>query len=414
MSKFRLAHLGLLAALIGLNVAPVFVDGAATAYAADTVRPEIGKPLQAAGDDIKKGKYKEALAKIHDADAVGNRTPYENYMIEYLRAAAAQGAGDRETAAKSYEAVIASGKVTGAAQTTMIKTVATLYYGAGDYPKAITWLNKAISEGGDDAQTRGLLVQAYFSSGDVARAYKETQAQVNADEKAGRVPSEEALSMLQSCAYKLNDKAGEAAALEKLVTFHPTKSAWVKVLNRLSSKSGFNDTRLGLDVFRLKMAIGAVTSTADLTNMVELTLQAGYPAEAVKVINFANKTGAFGSGDQAARQKRLQTMAENKAKEDAAALAQNEAKAKDGNDLVNVGYDYVTNGQADKGIPLMEQGIAKGDLAHPDEAKLHLGIAYLQADKKAKGLQALKGVHGTDGTGDLAHYWTLVANHPVN
>jgi len=63
MSKFRLAHLGLLAALLGLNVAPVLL-GASAAYAADAVRKEIGTPLQAATDDIKKGKYKEALAKV--------------------------------------------------------------------------------------------------------------------------------------------------------------------------------------------------------------------------------------------------------------------------------------------------------------------------------------------------------------
>jgi hypothetical protein len=63
MYKFRFAHLGLLAALLGLNVGPAFL-GASTAYAAESLRPEVGKPLQAATDDIKKGKYKDALAKV--------------------------------------------------------------------------------------------------------------------------------------------------------------------------------------------------------------------------------------------------------------------------------------------------------------------------------------------------------------
>ncbi len=67
MSKFRLAHLGLLAALLG-QAAPVFL-GASTAYAADSLRPEVGTPLKAAQDDIKKGKFKEALAKVHEAEA---------------------------------------------------------------------------------------------------------------------------------------------------------------------------------------------------------------------------------------------------------------------------------------------------------------------------------------------------------
>jgi len=57
--------------------------------------------------------------------------------------------------------------------------------------------------------------------------------------------------------------------------------------------------------------------------------------------------------------------------------------ARDGNALVNVGFAYVSGGQFDTGIPMMEQGIAKGGLRRPDEAKLHLGIAYLSAGRKA-------------------------------
>jgi Tfp pilus assembly protein PilF len=71
-------------------------------------------------------------------------------------------------------------------------------------------------------------------------------------------------------------------------------------------------------------------------------------------------------------------------------------------------------GQFDKGIALMEQGIDKGDLKHPDDAKLHLGMAYLQADKKSKALQTFKAVQGTDGTSELAHLWAIAATHPLN
>jgi hypothetical protein len=418
MSQFRLAHLGLLAALLGLNMAPVFV-GASTAYAADStsLRPEIGKPLQAAQEDIKKGKYKDALAKIHDAEAVSGRTSYEGYMIDYMRAAAAQGAGENELAAKSYEAVINSGHVTGAAQTKIVQVLAEMYYRAGEYPKAIVWLTRYISEGGDDPSMRSLLINAYYGNNEFARAGKEVAAQIQADEKAGRTPSDQQLQMLASCAIKLNDKAGYVAAVEKMVTYHPKKELWVDLLNKLENKPGFNDSRLGLDAYRLRMAVGAVTSTSDFMNMAELALQAGYPAEAKKIVDAGFKSGAFGTGAEAARQKRLQDLATKKLADDLKTLAQTEAdvsKAKEGTGLVNVGYDYVTNGQFDKGIALMEQGIEKGELKHPDDAKLHLGLAYLQADKKSKALQAFKSVQGTDGTAELAHYWIIETNHPVN
>ncbi|HXA47173.1 MAG TPA: tetratricopeptide repeat protein [Burkholderiaceae bacterium] len=418
MSTFRLAHLGLLAALLGANIAPTLI-GASTAYAAEstTLRPEIGKPLQGAIDDIKKGKFKDALSKVHEAEAVGGRSPYENYMVEYIRASAAQGAGDNELAARSFEAVISTGYLTGAAQTKMVLALGELHYRASEYPKAIVWLTRYLSEGGDDPAVRGLLINAYYGNNEFARAGKEVAAQIQAEEKAGRTPSDQELQMLASCAIKLGDKPGYLAAVEKMVTYHPKKELWVDLLNKLESSKTFNDSRLGLDAYRFRFAIGAVTTTADYMNMAELALQAGYPTEAKKVIDAGFKTGAFGAGPEAARQKRLQDLAVKKEADDQKALAQTEAevsKSKDGTGLVNLGYDYVTMGQFDKGIALMEQGMEKGDVKHADDAKLHLGIAYLQADKKSKALQTFKTVQGTDGTVELAHFWTILTNHPVN
>jgi hypothetical protein len=42
---------------------------------AQTLRPEIGKPLQAAQELIKAQRYKEALAKVREAEAAARATP---------------------------------------------------------------------------------------------------------------------------------------------------------------------------------------------------------------------------------------------------------------------------------------------------------------------------------------------------
>jgi hypothetical protein len=88
--------------------------------------------------------------------------------------------------------------------------------------------------------------------------------------------------------------------------------------------------------------------------------------------------------------------------------------APDGIALVQTGMDYVGYKQFDKGIPLIEAGIAKGGLKHPDDAKLHLGYAYLQAGQKSKAIQALKSVQGTDGAADLARLWLIYANQKTS
>ena len=98
--------------------------------------------------------------------------------------------------------------------------------------------------------------------------------------------------------------------------------------------------------------------------------------------------------------------------ESAAGLAKNveEANAlKEGNELVKVGTVYASMGQTDKAIELIEKGIAKGGLKRPDEAKLRLALAMAANPKtKAKGLQALRQVGGTDGTAEVAKLYTVV------
>ena len=120
-------------------------------------------------------------------------------------------------AAKSIEAVINSGHVTGANQAKMVLALGQIYYRQGDYPKAVVWLTRYQSESGDNSN-HNLLVDSYFRSGKIAEAFKETKADIQAEEKAGRAPSEQQLSTLVSCENKLGDKAGYLAALEKGLT----------------------------------------------------------------------------------------------------------------------------------------------------------------------------------------------------
>ena len=419
MFQFRLAHLGLIAAAIGLNTAPAVIGLSSVAYAAEqaaTVRPEIGKPLQAAQDLVKAQKYREALAKIHEADAIGGKTPVEQFTIDRMRAVAAYGASDFETAAKSFEAVIAAGRLSSGDQIKYVQTLGGLYYRIKDYPKAITWLSRYLKEGGDDPKIRALLVQTYYLNNDLARASQALRADLQADDKAGRTPSEDQLQLLANLAARQNDKAGYANAMERLVAHYPKKEYWADLLNRIQSKPGYAD-RLALDLYRLKLASGQLNSAAQYMEMSQLALQAGFPAEGKKIVELGFQNNLLGTGPEAARHKRLRDLAGKSAAEDLKTMAQGEADAhknKDGVGLVNLGYAYVTTGQFEKGVSLMEQGVRKGELKRPEDAKLHLALAYLQAGKKAKAIQMFKTVQGNDGTSDLARLWVMQINHPMN
>ena len=75
------------------------------------------------------------------------------------------------------------------------------------------------------------------------------------------------------------------------------------------------------------------------------------------------------------------------------------------------GTVYVSMGEVDKGLALIEQGIAKGGLKRPEDAKLRLGLAQQQSAKaRSKATQTLKSVQGSDGSADIARLWILLGN----
>jgi hypothetical protein len=384
---------------------------AATSHAQEALRPEVGKPLQAAQTLLKAQKYKEALAKVKEAEAVANKTPNENVTIERMRLSAALGAGDNDTAARSFEQLVNAGKIPAAEQLKIEESLAGGYWRGKDMAKATQWAQRYIKEGGTSPSMRQLVLQAQYEAGDFASVAKALQAEIGADEKAGRVPAEDRLQLLAYAQQKLNDDAAYAATLEKLVQYHPKKSYWSDLIGRVQRKPGFSD-RYALDIYRLRLATGNLTDAGDYMEMAQLAAQAGVSGEAKKIVEQGYASGALGKGAEADRQKRLKDLVDKKVTEDAQALADNlsEAQAqRSGDGLVNVGSRYLANGQTDKGLALIEQGIAKGQLKRPEEAQLRLGLAQLKAGQKQKALKTLRGVKGGDGAADIAHLWALQA-----
>jgi hypothetical protein len=391
-----------------LALACLLIGFAAASPAADTVRPEVGNPLKAAQALNHSGKHREALAKINEAEAVSGKTAYESFLIQQMRGSVAMSAGDTATAIKSFEAVLSSGRVSGREQQQMVQAVAVGYYKMKEYAKAAQWSQRYFKEGGSDPAMRTVLLQSYFLGNDCASVSKMLGS---AGEEGGRRPSEEELQILANCYLREKDTGGYVSAIERLVVYYPKKEYWTDLLSRVQKKPGFSD-RLGVNVYRLRLATGNLTSASDYMEMAQLALQAGVPAEAKIVVDKGYASGALGKGDQAARQGRLRdlvakTLAEsqsNRAKDEKDALA-----SPDGNDLVKVGLEYVYEGKTDKGIALIEQGIRKGGIKRPEDAKLRLGEAELFAGRKARAVQTLKTVHGTDGAADIARLWILQA-----
>ena len=395
-------------------VAGVLMMGVAAPAAADepkaaapTVKPEIGKPIQAAQELIKAKKGKDALAKAREADAISGKSPYETYVVELTKGQAAAIAGEPATAAAAFEAAAASAP-SGKAQ--LLGGAAGQYYVAKNYAKAAEAAERYKAEGGNEPGIHQIYVQSLYLGGNHAQAAKALRADVQANEMIGQEAPESSLQMLADIANRQKDNAGYTSALEKLVASYPKRDYWRALVYAVATKQGMSD-RLALDVLRIKRATDTITTAEEYVEAAQLALQAGFPAEANKFLYAGYDAKLLGSGSEAARHQRLKDSVAKALTADEKTLGQDDAKATatGGDPLLNTGFNYVLRGQGEKGVVMMEASTKKGTLKRPDEAELHLGIAQVMAGQKTRGIETLKGINAKDGSAEIARLWILIA-----
>lgn len=426
MSNFRLARISLLLAAIGLSAAVPAVHAqdkpadpkaaAAAAAAKDTVRPDLHKlldpkvvqPLMTAKN------YAAVQALITQAEAFPNRNPYENYVIDRMKLAHASSTGNDAEAIGALERVTTSGRLDPKEQEAFLQALGNYYYNGKNYPKAIETYKRFEKEVGKPEIVRNALTRAYYLGGDYANAMTMLSQDLETAEKAGKVPTEEDLRLFASAANKVKDDTAYVKGLERLVTYYPSDDLWADLLGRLQSRKNY-DLRHQADLYRLLNSASSTMGSDEYVELAELDLAAGIPTEAKSVVDAGFKAGILGTGPQAANHKKLRDRANKGAADDAKNIASGEAAAnknKDGIGLVNLGYAYVTMGQFDKGIDLIQKGIAKGTKRQED-AKLRLGIAYAKAGRKEEALKAFESVKGDQNLNDLARYWALYVKRPA-
>ncbi|MBY0242100.1 MAG: hypothetical protein K2X55_22590 [Burkholderiaceae bacterium] len=427
MTKFRFARTSLMAAVLGLNFAPA-VLGMSPVLAAEekkapeapkqeTVRPELYKLIDP--NQVKElmaaKNFAEIKNRINQGAALPNLTPFELFILDDARVRVGSASEDTAMLLPALAAMVDSGRMSPRDKLNFIEAAANTYFQQKDYDKAITWYNRYNTESGDSAKTRLQVLRSLYLKNDFAAVKAETKKDVAAHEAAGQPPTVDELKLLQSAAAQGKDMVTYLSALELFVKYYPTEANWNELLNRTRGKDGYN-MRIDLDMLRLKKAVLPKMDGDDLFDMAFLDDQAGFFTEAKAALDAGYEQGLLGTGPDAAKHKALRDKVNKSAADDLKNVDSGIAsatKAKDGIGLVNLGYVYVTMGQFDKGLDLMQKGITKGIAKNPEDAKLRLGYSHILAGKKEEGAKILASVNPADGRGDLARYWTIWANRPI-
>src|SRR5437868_3458928 len=312
---------------------------------AQAVRPEVGKPVQAAIDLLKQRKGREALAQARAAQAVADKTPYETYLVTRVLGQAAAAAGDNATAASALEQAANSSAAPAADRVSLLAAAAGQYYALKQYSKAANAATTYFQHGGTDKSVRTIYVQSLYLGGNYGAAARELASDVEAETRDGKNPPEERLQLLANAYLQSKDTAGYGRTMEQLVALYPKRDYWLAAIDNVIRRSGFND-RLQIDVARLKIEVGAMQRADDYLDYAQLALIEGFPMEASRVIDKGYGAGLLGTGPEAARHKRLKDLAAKNLADDRKAIAEAEKQDpsnKDAKTVFNEGFNLVLN-----------------------------------------------------------------------
>lgn len=398
--------------------------GSPAVQVVQTVRAEFATPINAAQALLGQGQLDEAMRNVSLAAAVPNLTPYETMLVERTRAAVAQRQGNNALVVQALEAALATGQIPQADEVGLVEAIVSIASRASDHPRVLRWTERYAAIGGTQDAVRMVRIQSQLASGDEKGAMAALAARLDAADKVGQTPPESHLRTLLSLQQKFKDN-GLQRTLERLAVAYPRPEYWMDLVVTAARDPAIPDRSL-IEMYRLLRAVGGVKQLELGEELAQLAFRVGQPAEALSVLEDAFAAGQMGKGGQAGAHQTFREQVRKQAAAEAADRAAAEASARsapNGNGLVDLGWAMVAGlplgaapAQVEPGLALMEQGIAKGGLRRPVEARLHLAMAQLAAGRKDAARQTLKALEAEAKTDPLAvpvQLWALFAKAPA-
>lgn len=382
------------------------------AIAEDKISAKVGKPLKVAQEAIQKKQWDLALVKVNEADAVGSKTPYEQFQINEFKSYVLLQQRKYGEVAAIYEQNLKSPKMPPEQVNDRVKSLVQLNSAVRNYPKVIEFGERWMKAGGKDVNIQVLVSQAYYLQKNYKNAASLMSATIKAAEQGGGKVEENWLQMLRSAQQNQGDVDGANATMEKLVRLYPKKDYWDFLLSsRMRQK---NSDRVTLNLLRLAGQVGVLDTPEEYTELTEMLLEAGLPGEALAVMEAGYKAKVFDTPDKtkADRYTRRLNEARSLATKDQDALPVAErdaAKSPTGQGDVALGLAYSSFGQYQKAVEALTRGLKKGGVRDPDQAQMVLGIAQIKLGNETDALKAFEQVKADPQMQDVARLWKIAA-----
>jgi tetratricopeptide (TPR) repeat protein len=340
------------AAALAASISLLIAGASALAASKNTNSEKVAKLLAPAQEMMKAKNWTGALAKIKEADALSDKTPFDQHTINEFACTANVGAGNYVEAARYCEAKLNDGFTPESEQPALVRNLEALYYQNKNYDKAIEMGQRASKGGFATDESKNILAQAYYLKGDWKDAQSTEGGVVDAEIKAGAQPKEQQLSIVLSSCVKMDDAACKEHALERMVAYYPKPEHWKALLYTIQKDTTGNDANT-LQTYRLMSDVDVLEQPSDFNEAAQLALEAGSPGEAQKFLEKGFANNVFTDQRIKERNTRLLETVKKTAATDQASLPKSEKEAdaaSTGAKNVGVGLAYLGYGQDRKSV----------------------------------------------------------------
>jgi len=377
------------------------------AYAEDKITPDVGKPLSEAIKAAHANDFQTALAKVKEAQAVADRTPFDDYKINSILAFIAINMKDNDTATTASEAAADSPAMPDAEKKSTFYNAVLFAAQAKHYQKAITYGQQLAALNGLDATTEAVLAQVYYFTQDYPHAQQYAQMSIDASKAVGTPPNGTALDIIMSSQAKQNNQAGDQEMLENLAVKFNKDDSWSQLVDIALSTKGIEDPD-ALFLFRLKMLVPNAMHGDDYTLLAGVADQQGYPTEAYAALQKGIASGKLTTGEvgESLAKSRNGASLDERSLSTVAAQAE---RTNTGEQDIKLAEDYWGYGRYTDAEAAARRAMGKDGLKDPSEGPMLIGMLLVAQGKYDEAIQTLGQVSGTTARGKTAHLWTIYA-----
>ena len=379
------------------------------------LNPDVATALRAAQELLQKEQWDAAYEKVREAQAVENKSPFDEFQIAQLLGYTELKRQRYAEASAAFEQSIASGMLPPKDAADLTKLIAQIAMQLKDYPKAVQYSGKAIeSATTPDAELYALRGQAQYLAEDFKGA-TETMAQaVEVARKAGKPVDETWLQIELSGYVKLKDEPGVLRSLQQLAIAFPEEKYLQDLFNEWNRQQKDDDRSL-LNLYRLMLQQGLLPDGESYLRLAQLAVDAGMPGEAVTVLGQAAANKTFADEMKTERARRQLSTAKAAAATDRKALqALEQATAeKSGEDEVQLGLALISFGEHARGAEALQRGIAKGGVKRLDQAQILLGQSLVKLNKPAEARAAFESLDAASSLKTIAQLWAAYTTPPA-